>query len=256
MTAEPQAERLTERIELRVSGEMKRDLAVKAEAVGLTTGELIRRAVAGSLSEAQGERGYEQAGPAPVASAATDGARPAASSRAHARTSTPCMSCGEPRDRVPDLSDRPFNVNLNDPTDIYDKLVEARGILAEYETSLTDLQRIERLVDTWRGNVSFLESRIPEEPRQPTHVADPQQPGAALLIGDLVVEVVERENRKIRSKDVRAALLADGHSFTGNQVSNALYYQAITAKPPRIRTASGRGMYAPLDFQDGSFSGR
>lgn len=141
-----------------------------------------------------------------------------------------------------------FIVDLNDPSDMREKLLEARAILDSHEASLRDLETIQRLVEAWRVRVAFLESQVPEEPRE----ADGAPPSSASVppIGDLVVEVVARENRKIRSKDVRAALLAEGHEFSPNQVSNALYYAAHTANPPRIRTAIGRGMYAPLGYQE------
>lgn len=142
----------------------------------------------------------------------------------------------------------PFIVDLNDPSDMREKLTEARSILDSHEASLRDLDRIQRLVETWRVRVAFLESQVPEEPREAT--GTPPSDAVAPPIGDLVVEVVGRENRKIRSKDVRAALLADGYEFSPNQVSNALYYAAHTANPPRIRTAIGRGMYAPLNYQE------
>jgi hypothetical protein len=141
-----------------------------------------------------------------------------------------------------------FIVDLNDPSDMREKLTEARAILDSHEASLRDLDRIQRLVEKWRVRVAFLESQVPEEPREAggTSLNDASAPP----IGDLVVEVVGRENRKIRSKDVRTALLADGHEFSANQVSNALYYAAHTANPPRIRSAVGRGMYAPLSYQE------
>src|SRR5215203_2964532 len=141
-----------------------------------------------------------------------------------------------------------FIVDLNDPSDMRDKLKEARAILDSHEASLRDLDRIQRLVETWRVRVAFLESQVPEEPRETD--GTPTSEGSTPPIGDLVVEVVGRENRKIRSKDVHAALLADGHEFRPNQVSNALYYAAHTANPPRIRSAVGRGMYAPLSYQE------
>jgi hypothetical protein len=61
----------------------------------------------------------------------------------------------------------------------------------------------------------------------------------------LVIEVVNRELREIRSRDIRDILLEEGHSLTSESVSNSLWNAAEKAqKIQRIR----RGWYAPLDY--------
>lgn len=64
----------------------------------------------------------------------------------------------------------------------------------------------------------------------------------------LVIEVLEREPRKLRSRDVRDLLLAEGHDVTADSVSNALYYAATQAK--KIRKLNERGWYAPLSYTE------
>ena len=66
------------------------------------------------------------------------------------------------------------------------------------------------------------------------------------------MEVVDRENRKIRAADVGAVLRDEGHDLSAQSVSNALHCAAHRAN--RIKPAQGRGMYAPLSFEEERFS--
>jgi hypothetical protein len=86
----------------------------------------------------------------------------------------------------------------------------------------------------------------PETPRrlQPTRGEHPRRRAS---ISDLVADVVNRNARTIRAREVRDILEAEGYRVTSDQVSNALNY---AARQNRIQTAEDRGMYAPLGFRD------
>jgi hypothetical protein len=63
---------------------------------------------------------------------------------------------------------------------------------------------------------------------------------------DLVIEVIEREPRPMRGRDVWRTLRSEGHDLEYKSVGNSLYYAAHTAK--KIRWLA-RGVYAPLSYE-------
>jgi hypothetical protein len=148
-----------------------------------------------------------------------------------------------------------FVVDLKDPEDIGRKLVEAKRILLSEEAKLAELRKIEASVDEWRGTVAFLESRAPANPAPEAPGRSASRPvvarveqGANNGIGELVVEVVNREVRVIRSRDVCSILQREGHDVTPTMVSNALHYAAHRAD--KLKAMGGRGMYAPLAYHE------
>jgi hypothetical protein len=147
-----------------------------------------------------------------------------------------------------------FVINIMDPTDVSAKLADARRILKDKEDQLAAVRDLEREVQQWLGTVEFLETRAPAEPLRAApiteHVGNGNGDGQP-KVHELVVDVVNRANRKIRAKDVHNILVQEGHAYlTPSSVSNALHYAAHRAKPPVIKDALGRGMYAPLSFQE------
>jgi hypothetical protein len=160
----------------------------------------------------------------------------------------------------------PFVVDLNNSDDMSAKLNEAKRHRDDAE----------REFEHWNGTVQFLESRVKTAPPLVEQVApstvSPMEvmlvreqllsnseaaasvPDVSHLVpialADLVAEVVNREQRKIRSREVCRILQEEGHDVTTNGVSNALYYATNKAQPPKIKAARGRGMYAPLSFEE------
>jgi hypothetical protein len=151
-----------------------------------------------------------------------------------------------------------LNVDFYDPDDIRAKLPFARKRLNTEEAALrAQTEGVEEL----RDFVALLERRVKlSGPASVAHDTTPsyaatdlpnQPPKSASREAqplDLVVEVVNRENRKIRAKDVAETLRSEGHDMPNMVVSNALFYGAKRADPPRIQSAAGRGYYAPLGY--------
>jgi hypothetical protein len=153
-------------------------------------------------------------------------------------------------------------IDFADRADVRAKLPEARHILEEKAETL---RAANDEYQDWAGYVEMLEQRagtrdsgVPNttppvaKPAAPA-VRDDQAPKPAEAPTDLVVEVVDRENRKIRAQDVWAILRDEGHELAKVAVSNALFYAAKRAKPPRLKQADGRGLYAPLNYQENPF---
>jgi len=136
-----------------------------------------------------------------------------------------------------------FIVDVMDPDDVRAKLEDARNRLRDREAELAALRDLEQLVNKWRLIVKNLESLLPE-----TTTTNGQPRSRSAPASDLAAEVVNREMRKIRSRDVHATLVDEGHNLTPNQVSNALFYAANKAQ--KIKVALGRGMYAPLAYTE------
>jgi hypothetical protein len=161
-------------------------------------------------------------------------------------------------------------IDFGDLDDVRAKLPDARRILSR-KHSASEAARKDWQV--WDGYVKMLELRagVSDQPEasgdaeaaaesvdraspEPTDGA-PDVPVSASKAAplDLVVEVVNRENRKIRAQDVAAILQREGHDLAKVAVSNALFYAAKRAKPPRLKQADGRGFYAPLSYQENRF---
>lgn len=145
----------------------------------------------------------------------------------------------------------PLVFDFSDRADMRAKLPAAQKRLTELEAALREQTRE---VEDWREIVALLmrradqgsaSSSVPEVPKGPWNL--PPREAQPL---DLVVEVVNRDRRKIRSKDVAHILRQEGHDLVNNVVSNALFYAANRADPPRVVGANelGRGFYAPLGF--------
>jgi hypothetical protein len=160
----------------------------------------------------------------------------------------------------------PFTINLNDPADLVVKHGEATKILEVKQQRLAELRDVEREVRKWQSTVDFIASQLPEDAlRVDTRkfygggtvvahghaVKSFSQANGNRYVprpGDLAVEVVNREVRKIRSIEVRDILAQEGHDLDPQAVSNALHYAAHEAK--KIKVAEGRGMYAPLAYDE------
>lgn len=152
----------------------------------------------------------------------------------------------------------PFVVNLTDPEDIRAKLSDAERILGEKESALEDVRRLEQEVEEWRGTVAFLRTRAPAYPPAPaerdaaqTQVETPSPTGGdeGPSVVDLAVEVVNREARPIRARDVDAILRREGHEIENpDGVRNALFYAAN--RTHKIQAGPGRGYYSPLTYRD------
>jgi hypothetical protein len=156
-------------------------------------------------------------------------------------------------------------INFADRDDVRAKLPEAHRILDAKQTALNAAQ--EDWAD-WAAYVATLERRAGVRPEpERTVTTEERKPDGVLLEPpdgppdlpvrasegaplDLVTEVVNREDRKIRAQDVAAILKQEGHDLAKVAVSNALFYAAKRAKPPRLKQAFGRGYYAPLSYQE------
>lgn len=153
------------------------------------------------------------------------------------------------------MEPEPFVIDLNDPADLAAKHRKAVAIVTQLERDLAEVQALERRIAQWQARAAFLASQLPEAPSEP----DPEPESARNGDGrrerrerndgltELVVEVVNREIRAIKSKRVHALLAGEGHDLTPSSVSNALHYAAHGVK--KIRVAPGRGMYAPLAYE-------
>lgn len=148
-----------------------------------------------------------------------------------------------------------LTIDFTDRDDIRAKLPAARERLTEMERALREQSQE---VDDWRILVETLTRRaeVPIVPadkdvleQEASNSVTYSQAGPVEPL-DLVVEVIDREIRKIKSKDVADILRSEGHAVENVVISNALFYAAKRAKPPRVKTAEGRGYYAPLTYQE------
>lgn len=153
----------------------------------------------------------------------------------------------------------PFIVDLTDPHDIQAKLADGERILREIEEQLASLDNLQGESREWRANVEFLASKIPDASQESDAVAETgtstvdvgaKSEGERDRPLGVVVEVVNREIRKIRAIEVHATLEREEHDLSPDQVRNALHYAAHKAKPPLIQGALGRGFYAPLAYRE------
>lgn len=158
-----------------------------------------------------------------------------------------------------------LTIDFADRDDVRAKLPQARRMLEHKERALNEARED---WEDWRAFVQMLERRagVAETPEK--EVSDgkirvapsetlptPEPPAGAAKEAqplDLVVEVLNRENRKIRAQDVAEILRREGHDLPKVTVSNALFYAAKRAKPPRAKQALGRGYYAPLSYTEPS----
>lgn len=166
------------------------------------------------------------------------------------------------------MADESLKIDFFDLEDIRRNLPAAKKRLDEMQTELSAKQRE---FEDWRMFVDFLARRANSvsHERQSSEIATvadaavasagqestSNHEGAATGDGrpqplDLVVEVVNREVRKIRAVEVANILLREGHKVTPMMVSNALFYAAKRAKPPRVKAGLGRGFYAPFAYRE------
>lgn len=131
-----------------------------------------------------------------------------------------------------------FVVNFDDPEDVQAKLKVARERVAEIDAWLEALDALRAEKRLWTSRVNGLSAAF----------APPARLIEVNNVGALVVDVVIREARPIRARDVRGILVAEGHGVSGEQVSNALLYAARTGK----LTKAGRGTYAPPERLGGT----
>lgn len=148
-------------------------------------------------------------------------------------------------------------IDFADRKDVRAKLPKARRFLEAKRLTMLDARKE---WEDWARVVNTLEhfAGVSEQPAASDEAeeAAPNLPADNDHLGpsdsaaplDLVVEVVDRDIRKIRAQDVWGVLSAEGHELPKVAVSNALFYAAKRAKPPRLKQAEGRGYYAPLSF--------
>jgi hypothetical protein len=142
-----------------------------------------------------------------------------------------------------------LTVDLADPASIRAKLPEAEKTLADLERAL-ELRQQE--LARWRDLVSVLRALAPDGPATSAErpVATPTpEPSRLSPLQALVIGVVNRENRKIKAKQVAEILQAEGHDVSGDSVSNTLWVAAEKIDPPPIKRA-GHGFYAPLIYNE------
>lgn len=149
-----------------------------------------------------------------------------------------------------------FLVDLTDRADMKAKLAQAENILDGTNEKLAELVPLQEMAQEWKANVDFLRAKLGADAPirdAPTrraigaieaytdHVSRPN-------VQEYVVEVVNRQMRKIKSSLVRDILADEGHDFSAEQVSNALHHAATG--PKLIQKWPERGMYAPLGLRD------
>jgi len=157
-------------------------------------------------------------------------------------------------------------IDFTDPEDIRAKLPTAKRQLEVMEAAF---RKQAGEMEDWRDYVGMLVRRAERlgvvdtsaasDETQGTDPADPEttpktqeqrRPAAGQPV-DLVVEVVNREIRKIKAKAVADTLRSEGHDLPNVTVSNSLFYAAKRVSPTRIKVAEGRGFYAPLGYVEG-----
>lgn len=156
----------------------------------------------------------------------------------------------------------PLNIDFADLDSIRASLPRAWEFLDVAQAGLAQAQKD---VSYWRKVIYILSDRVGIDARidprsdreliEPTGSADAPDSDALASPDsrsplELVVEVVNREARKIKSRDVFRALRDEGHEVTMAQVSNALYYAAVTASPARLWRPKDRGFYAPHSYTE------
>jgi hypothetical protein len=144
-----------------------------------------------------------------------------------------------------------LRVDLSDPEDVRRALPLAEAIVKRKEAVLDEAQNAFNL---WLRHFNYLKSVAGEQQEgagsQQTPEPDTSPNGSASGKADrspseLVIEVVNREVRRIRAREVHAILASEGHDLDKAAVSNALYYAASVRGGERIKQV-GRGWYAPL----------
>jgi len=139
-----------------------------------------------------------------------------------------------------------LKVDLANPEIIEEKLPEAEAALARLQEEFA--QKKDELAH-WHNLVVWMQAMVRAASGEPAVVPSSQPNQHLTELQAMVVEVVNREMRKIRAKDVTAILQSEGHRIPGDTVSNTLWYVAEKVSPPPIRRA-GRGFYAPLAYEN------
>jgi hypothetical protein len=149
-------------------------------------------------------------------------------------------------------------VDLVNPADIRAKLPQFEQILVEREQAVREqqdeLDRWRRLVAVLRGVAGVPapavaqggQATAAENPAATTGPKAASEEAAATGRAELqalVLEAINRVGRPIRSRDLRAMLVQEGHDLNLDSVSNALWYAAVRLGSIR---KMGRGVYAPL----------
>jgi hypothetical protein len=140
-----------------------------------------------------------------------------------------------------------FPVDLADPSTLLEKLPEAEKSLERVEAEFEEKQAA---VTWWRQLVAVLRA-LSVAPT--AHEASSAALGQALNLTKMqaqVVEVVNREPRKIRAPEVTEILNSEGVEISNDSVSNCLWYVAEKVDPSPIKRV-GRGFYAPINYKDG-----
>jgi hypothetical protein len=136
-----------------------------------------------------------------------------------------------------------FVVNFDDPDDVRAKMRFAEQKADDADARLAEIEKLRRDSERWRTRAKFLASQL-DEPAADDALADSDASSTVAL----AVGVVNREQRKIRARDVHATLVSEGHTMPRSAVANSLYYAAHRARS--IQAAEGRGMYAPIGFRE------
>jgi hypothetical protein len=147
----------------------------------------------------------------------------------------------------------PLSIDFDDRDDVRRKLPHVRAILEQKERRLRtwqddyDSYRAYAEVLAHRAGVELSDTAIQEPPSVPD--AEPNGTGQGDHL-ELVVSVVDQAGRAVKAREVAAILRHRGVDITNSAVSNALYYAANRATPPRVRKLPIRGMYASLGYSD------
>lgn len=151
-----------------------------------------------------------------------------------------------------------LQIDFGNVADMRAKLKHAKEIRDQKEEALRVLQQD---AEWWRDLVKMIEQRVgtPAEAEIagsdpvtviPTEKVERDAPTRSDVTPlDMVVDIVNRESRAIQAREVAGILRHEGVDVDNAAVSNALFYAATRAKPPRLRKLDKRGAYAPLSFQ-------
>ena len=144
-----------------------------------------------------------------------------------------------------------FTIDLADPSNLGERLPEAEAKLDSLEQELkTKFSEVVR----WRRMVAAMQTLARAGESDGSAIVPATADHQHLTeLQTRVVNVVTREVRKIRAKDVTDILHAEGFPISGDSVSNCLWHVAEKVKPSPIKRVD-RGFYAPHEYQEGDLT--
>jgi len=131
-------------------------------------------------------------------------------------------------------------VDLMDPEDVRRKLPDAKLILRGLREEVAEWDHRVKIMEAFAGPSPI----VPPPPRD--HAREAALPKSIEEVVELVVEVVNADQRKIRSKSVENTLAEQGNPIDGRDVDRAL---ELAAERGLIQPPTGRGWYAPLGYR-------